>query len=103
MLSAVLPTSVVAVTFKSVQLVGVDRVSAESVALTIVGTSVLFAVLVAVVAGAHATSRPMQSVTTRLKIFFRFISFLHLYTVPLQPEIKILAGKIISKFADYLE
>ena len=86
--------SAVAVTFKSVPVVGMGRVSVASVVLMIVGTSVLFAVLVAVIAGAHAPRKMMQRVITRQKIFFRFISFLHLYAVPLQPEFESLACRI---------
>jgi len=85
MLSAVVLTSVVAVTFESVLLVEVDEVTLESVLLTVVGTTVLttsFDGLVAAVAGAHAASARMLIVITRLKMFFRFISFLHLYAVP---------------------
>jgi len=93
MLSPVLLASVVAVTFSSVVSVDVGKAALGSAVLTIVGASV-FAMLVAVAAGAHAPRKTMQSVTTRLKIFFRFISFLHLYTVPLQPEFEILADKI---------
>jgi len=83
MLSAVLLTSVVAITFESVLLVG--EATLESVALTVVGTTVLIASfdgLVAAVAGAHAASATMLIAIKRLKMFFRFISFLHLYTLP---------------------
>ena len=83
MLSAVLLTSVVAIPFESVLLVG--EATLESVALTVVGTTVLIASvdgLIAVVAGTHAASATMLIVIKKLKMFFRFISFLHLYTVP---------------------
>ena len=85
MLSAVLLTSVVAVTFESVLLAGVDDVTLESVLLSVVDTTVLtvlFGVLVTAVGGVHAASARMLIVITRQKMFFWFISLLHLYTVP---------------------
>ena len=63
----------------------VVEVELESVLLIVVGTTVLtasFDMLVAAVAGAQAARARMLIVSTKLKTFFRFISFLHLYTVP---------------------
>ena len=83
MLSAVSLTSIVAVTFESVLAVG--EVILELIVLTVVGTTVLitsFDVLDTAVAGVHAASARMLIAIFRLKMLFRFISFLHLYTVP---------------------
>jgi hypothetical protein len=62
----------------------VVEVELESVLLTVVGAAVLTAavdVLVAMVAGAHAARATMLIVITRLKMFFWFISFLHLFVL----------------------
>jgi len=59
----------------------VDATS-EVAALIAVGTTVLFDVSVATVVGVQAASAMTKTAITMLKIFFRYISFLQLYTVP---------------------
>lgn len=72
----VLLATVAAITFESVLLVGAVEVTLEAVVLTTVGMTVLFAVLVVAVIGAHAASAMRLIAITIIKIFFRYISFL---------------------------
>jgi hypothetical protein len=78
MLSAGLFTAVATVSVGARLLGKVVEVMSEVVALIVVRGTVLFDVPVAALAGAHAASTRMLIVITRLKMFLRFISFLHL-------------------------
>lgn len=82
MLSVVSLPAVGTISVESVLLVGMGEDIVESVVLTAVGMTAVLVVLVAAAEGAQAASATMQIAITRLKIFFRYISFLQLYTVP---------------------